>query len=83
MLCREKTLSELLNRSMVKNGSSYSGAQCNQLVKKRKLVVTFSIGRLEKLVVTLIQEMAKEGFLCIQTKRDALGAKDIERGSWM
>jgi len=42
-----------------------------------------SIGGLEKLVVTLIQEMAEEGFLGIQTKRDALGAKDIKRGSWM
>ena len=54
-LCREKVLSELPNRSMVKNGSSRPGTQGNRLANKWKPAPTFSIGGLEKVLDTTFE----------------------------
>jgi len=52
ILCREKALSELPNRSMVKNGLSRPGIQGDRLTNKGKPAPTFSIGGLEKVLDT-------------------------------
>jgi len=54
-LCREKALSELPNGSMVKNSSSRSGTQGDQLTNKWKPAPTFSIGGLEKVLDTTFE----------------------------
>jgi len=54
-LCREKALSELPNRSMVKDGSSCPGTQGDRLANKWKPVPTFSIGGLEKVLDTTFE----------------------------
>jgi len=46
-LCREKVLSELPNRSMVKDGLSSPGTQGNRLANKWKPAPTFSIEELD------------------------------------
>jgi len=55
VLCREKALSELPNRSMVKNGSSRPGTQGDRLANKWKPAPTFSIGGLEKVLDTTFE----------------------------
>jgi len=54
-LCREKALSELPNRSMVKDGSSRLGTQGDRLTNKWKPAPTFSIGELEKVLGTTFE----------------------------
>jgi len=54
-LWREKALSELPNRSMVKDGSSCPGTQGNQLANKWKPTPTFSVGGLEKVLDTTFE----------------------------
>ena len=54
-LCREKALSKLHNRSIVKNSSSYPGTQCDQLANKQKLATTFGIGELERLAIIIFE----------------------------
>ena len=54
-LCREKVLSELPNRSMIKNGLSHPGTQDNQLANEEKPAPTFSIGGLEKVLDTTFE----------------------------
>jgi len=54
-LCREKALSELPNRSMVKNGLSRPGTQGDQLANKWKPAPTFSIEGLEKVLDTTFE----------------------------
>jgi len=54
-LCREKALSELPNGSMVEDGSSRPGTQCDQLSNKRKPTTTFGIGGLERFAVTTFE----------------------------
>jgi len=54
-LCREKALSELPNRSMVKNGSSCPGTQGDRLANEGKPAPTFSIGGLEKILNTTFE----------------------------
>jgi len=54
-LCREKTLSELPNGSIVKNGSSRPGTQGDQLANKWKPAPTFSIERLKKVLDTTFE----------------------------
>ena len=54
-LCREKALSELPNRSIVKDGSSCPGTQGDRLANKWKLAPTFSIGGLEKVLDTTFE----------------------------
>jgi len=54
-LCREKALSKLPNRSMVKDGSSRPDIQGDRLANKWKLAPTFSIGGLEKVLDTTFE----------------------------
>jgi len=54
-LCREKVLSELPNRSMIKNGLSRPGTQGDQLANEEKPAPTFSIGGLEKVLDTTFE----------------------------
>ena len=54
-LCREKVLSKLPNRSMVKDGSSRPGTQSDRLANKWKSASTFSIGGLEKILDTTFE----------------------------
>jgi len=54
-LCREKVLSELPNRSMIKNGSSCPSIQGDQLTNEWKPAPTFSIGGLEKVLDTTFE----------------------------
>ena len=54
-LCREKALSKLPNRSMVKNGSSCPGTQGDQLANEGKPAPTFSMGGLEKVFDTTFE----------------------------
>ena len=54
-LCREKVLSKLPNRSMVKDGSSRPGTQGDRLANKWKSAPTFSIGGLEKVLDTTFE----------------------------
>jgi len=54
-LCREKALSKLHNRSIVKNGSSCPGTQCDQLANKQKPATIFGIGELERLAITIFE----------------------------
>jgi len=54
-LCREKALSELPNRSMVKDGSSCPGIQGDRLTNKWKPAPTFSIGELKKILDTTFE----------------------------
>jgi len=54
-LCREKALSELPNRSMVKDGLSRPSTQGDQLANKWKPAPTFSIGGLEKVLDTIFE----------------------------
>ena len=53
--CREKVLSELSNGSMVENGLSHPGTQCDQLSNKRKPTTIFGIGGLEMFAVTAFE----------------------------
>jgi len=55
VLCREKALSELPNGSMVENGLSHPGTQCDQLSNKRKPTTIFGIGGLERFAVTAFE----------------------------
>ena len=59
-LCREKALSILPNGSMVEDGSSYPGIQCDRLAKVSKPTTTLGIARLKRLVIlaSQSQEMA-------------------------
>jgi len=52
ILCKEKALPKLPNRSIVKNGSSCPGTQYDQLANKQKSATIFGIGGLEGLVIT-------------------------------
>jgi len=54
-LCREKALSKLPNGSMIKNGLSHPGTQGDRLANEWKLVPTFSIGGLEKVLDTTFE----------------------------
>jgi len=54
-LCREKALSELPNRSMIKDGLSCPGTQGDRLANKWKPAPTFSIGGLEKVLDTTFE----------------------------
>jgi len=54
-LYREKMLSELPNRSMVKDGLSRLGTQGDRLANKWKPAPTFSIGGLEKVLGTTFE----------------------------
>jgi len=91
-LCRKKALSELPNRSMIKDGSSHPGTQGNWLANKWKPAPTFSIGGLEKVldttferekVMTLRWKTSKGCSLCIEADNSTLGSKSIKRSSWM
>jgi len=55
VLYREKALSKLHNRSIVKNGSSCPGIQCDQLANKQKPATIFGIGELERLAITIFE----------------------------
>jgi len=55
-LYREKVLSKLPNRSMVKDGSSRLGIQGDRLTNKWKPAPTFSIGELEKVLGTTFEK---------------------------
>ena len=89
-LCRKKVLSELPNRSMIKNGLSHPGTQGDQLANEEKPAPTFSIGGLEKVldttfereeVTTLRGRTSKECSLCIKTGSSTLGSKSVKRSS--
>jgi len=54
-LCREKALSKLPNGSMIKNGLSHPSTQGDRLANEWKLVPTFSIGGLEKVLDTTFE----------------------------
>jgi len=55
VLCKEKALPKLPNRSIVKNGSSCPGTQYDQLANKQKLATTFGIGELERLAIIIFE----------------------------
>jgi len=55
VLCREKVLSKLPNRSMIKDSSSRPSTQDNQLTNEGKPALTFGIRGLEKILDTTFE----------------------------